>query len=205
MNDALEYYKDNKNIFQISGFMPPITSSSHPYSEEDYFFLPRISSWGWGIWSDRWNSIDWELKDFNTFIKSKKEIEKFEKGGKDKLSVIIGAYSGFNDVWAIKCDYGRYKFNDAKVLYPGISKVKNIGSDGSGTHRENSNRFDVEIGDKVEKTFRFKKNATINPQVLSQFESIFKINRINKLITYWSFRLGIYKILKRIKEYLKNG
>ncbi len=203
MNMALDYYKDDKRIFQISGYIPPM-SYSNTSSTSEIFFLPRINSWGWAIWSDRWKTIDWNLRDFKTFITSRSEIRKFQRGGKDKLSVLIGAYSGFNDVWAIKCDYGRYKFNDALVVYPRVSKIKNIGSDGSGTHKEKSSRFDVDLIDTNKSNFKFSTEISIDPSLLKQFDQLYKVSSINKAITYFSFRLGIYRYLKSLKSLLRK-
>ena len=70
MNEALDYYKNNNKIWSISGYCPPIEIPNNYYN--DIFLSPRASSWGWGTWKNRWDLNDWEIKDFDNFIKNKK-------------------------------------------------------------------------------------------------------------------------------------
>src|ERR1700733_2581205 len=55
MNQALEYYRNNKRIFSVGGYTKPM---KHLGQQAVYFTL-RASSWGWATWKDRWNAIDW--------------------------------------------------------------------------------------------------------------------------------------------------
>jgi len=70
LNDSLEYFRDDDRIFSISGYTPKVTI---PVGYHDEIFLfQRTSSNGWGTWVNRWNSVDWNVSDFETFIKDKK-------------------------------------------------------------------------------------------------------------------------------------
>ena len=40
----------------------------------DTYFCTRSSSWGWATWADRWNSVDWELENFDKYHILKKDL-----------------------------------------------------------------------------------------------------------------------------------
>lgn len=52
----LAAYKDCPQIFSISGYAN--LALSPDLVEADFFTSHRVFSWGFGIWADRWNSID---------------------------------------------------------------------------------------------------------------------------------------------------
>ena len=51
MNEALEFYKDEKKVWHISGWNYPIESDGL----EDVFFWRLMNCWGWATWADRWS------------------------------------------------------------------------------------------------------------------------------------------------------
>lgn len=53
MNRALDFYKNNKNIWSISGYSPLLPCLKR-YKQEIYLSL-RSSSWGWATWLNRCN------------------------------------------------------------------------------------------------------------------------------------------------------
>lgn len=203
LNSALDFYSDDPSIFQISGYRPPISISAK--NEKDVFFVPRICSWGWAIWKDRWNQIDWTLKDMDILLKNRQSRSLFSLAGKDKISVLIGAKSGINDVWAIIAEYSRFMRNNSLVVYPVISKAGNIGSDGTGTHGDKRNKFDVPLDTSESQDFKFNEETVMDTMETKEFEKFYSINWFNKLLTYYSYKFGLYKYLKRIKTLLKNA
>ena len=49
----------------ISGWAIDIKiPQDYPY---DVYMFGRSSSWGWATWKDRWDSIDWDVTDWNDF------------------------------------------------------------------------------------------------------------------------------------------
>ena len=56
MNQALDFYKDEQEIFSISGYTMDLDSLSK--HNKDYYLNYRASSWGWATWDDRWKEID---------------------------------------------------------------------------------------------------------------------------------------------------
>ncbi|WP_426293049.1 glycosyltransferase [Dyadobacter endophyticus] len=131
MNEALDVYFDRADIFSVTGYTPPITfPANYPH---DLYLVPRASSWGWGTWSHKWSKADWQVKDFPV-LKSNADIRlEFNKGGDDLWPMLAKQQQGVIDSWAIRWTYSQFQ-NKAYGLYPIHSKIRNIGTDGSGTN-----------------------------------------------------------------------
>lgn len=55
MNQALDYYEKDSDVFSICGY----NAAVGPYSRtEDTFSYDLFRSWGYGIWADRWDTLD---------------------------------------------------------------------------------------------------------------------------------------------------
>ena len=144
MNQALTTYEDKKEVFSITGYN---FLTNVPNGYRDRVFLSyRPSSWGWGTWADRWNKSDWEVKDFDTFMKNKSDQVRFNRGGDDLTSMLAKQMKGEIDSWGIRWCYTHFK-HGAYCLVPVTSKIKNIGFDNSGTHCASSEKYDVPIDD----------------------------------------------------------
>lgn len=70
MNESLTKYEDETAIFSISGFSFNLNLEKKYFY--DVYFLNRGWSWGWATWRDRWEKVDWKIKDYSEFIKNKK-------------------------------------------------------------------------------------------------------------------------------------
>lgn len=123
MNTALEKYKNQKQVFSLSGYSPPIhLPADYPH---DLFLAPRFSSWGWGIWHDRWESIDWEVSDFEDFWQNPKARRSFGEGGEDLPYMLYKQQKGENNSWAIRACYNLYR-QSKYCLYPRHSKCRHV-------------------------------------------------------------------------------
>lgn len=163
MNVSLELYQADKNIYSISGYNIP---DSQFHSNHKYFnFVPRISSWGWATWKDRWSNVDWDISDYDEFINNDKKVNSFTEAGKDMIDMLIHQVEGESESWAIRFDYNRFK-NNAYTIYPSVSLLENIGVDGSGEHKEN----DVD---------RFTPTETFKEFDLSEVKYIEPIKNVN--------------------------
>jgi GR25 family glycosyltransferase involved in LPS biosynthesis len=137
MNQALIKYKDNTQIYSISGYRFP--GEIDNIIKEDVFLFPRVSSWGWGTWLDRWENIDWQIKNYDQFIVTSKEKKKFNRGGDDLSNMLKLQMEKKINSWAIRWAYNQYR-EEKLTLYPKINLVSNIGIDGSGTHCKPSSK-----------------------------------------------------------------
>lgn len=131
MNSALEFYQNDKNIWSIGGYTVKITL---PYDyHHDVILTQRSSSYAWATWENRWNKIDWDIKDYKKFHWDFQARKQFNAWGDDRASMLDDQMLGRVNSWAIRFDYAMYKENMFNIL-PAKSLIKNIGHDGSGTH-----------------------------------------------------------------------
>jgi hypothetical protein len=125
MNASLNEYKQKTDVFSISGYSFNLHSTNNEYKESGYF-LKRGWSWGWATWADRWNNIDWEVKDYALFIKDTDQQKKFAQGGSDLTDMLQRQMNGKMDSWAIRWFYHQFKV-EGVTFYPVYSKIFNIG------------------------------------------------------------------------------
>jgi hypothetical protein len=87
--------------------------------------------------------------------------------------------SGELDSWSIRFDYAHYK-HDAVCLHPVVSKVQNIGFDGSGVHCGESDDYHVEL-DPGDRPFSLRPDLAIDPSVMRAFDRKFRTSGISGL------------------------
>ncbi len=131
MNECLSFYKKEKKIGSITGYSP--LKDMPNYYDHDVFLHPRNCSYGWATWQNRWISIDWKLNEFKSFVKNRRDVNRFNKGGGDMFRMLYRQYEGQAQSWAIVFGFWQFK-SEIFTIYPVVSRVKNIGWDGSGVH-----------------------------------------------------------------------
>ena len=167
MNNALEFYKDNHKIGSIAGYTPMIDLPSD-YSN-DVFAAYRSCSWTWATWADRWESVDWELKDIKDFYNSPKLIRRLNSNGSDRFMRLYRQTKGNGSSWSVRFGAHLVK-NNLLTVYPRYSYNSNIGCDESGVHSksddakkmrvdlskaiENLTLTDVEIDSRIQKIMK---------------------------------------------------
>lgn len=171
MNEALDFYEAGA-IWSISGYSFPMKSlNNYPH---DVFYSYRAGSWGFGTWKDRWNMIDWEVKTYKEFVKDKKWIRKFNRGGTDLADMLTAQMEGRRDSYGVRWCFEQCNRNMFAV-YPKVSRVINLGFDGTGTHCFASEEYDtvlnqqgencrfewLEIDRKIAKEFKNKYSDTL--------------------------------------------
>ena len=183
MNEALEFYKDDKRIHSISGYNFPIKI---PKSYQNKIYLsPRPSSWGWATWKNRWGKVDWKICDYDEFVNNKERIKKFNQGGDDLTRMLKKQMSGKINSWAIRWAYAHYQ-GKGYCLFPVSSFVKNIGADSSGVHTKKTNRFSVNANDKEYHDYLLN-YPEINDEVLKNFQDFFsKKIHLEKSVTIFN-------------------
>lgn len=182
MNNALNYYQNNKSVYSVSGYRyPGKIPKSYKY---DTLLYPRASSWGWGTWLDRWENVDWSISDYHSFKNDKKAICDFNSGGKDMATMLELQMQGKIDSWAIRWCYHHYKHRGCCVL-PVKIVLNNTGLDGSGIHciKSNASFKDLEVSDKTEWIFTDKENKKIIRTLAAHFSQS-KLRKMIKKIIY---------------------
>jgi hypothetical protein len=183
-NGSLNFYREDKRISAISGYTYPITlPEDYPH---EVFVTLRGSPWGWATWKDRWDNIDWELKDLPLFLKDRKKLKLFSQLGDDLRDRLIAKLEGRIDAWSIVrtfCQFKRHEY----TLYPKDSKVFNIGCDASGVNYCGStSNWDVDLD-----------NSGTETKFIDNIQPDQKINeRIRRLFAY-SFKTRLIRFVKR--------
>lgn len=195
MNESLNLFKDRDDIWSISGYTPDI------YIPDDYndniYLTYRGCSWGWGTWKNRWNGIDWDIMDYDTFIKDSIRKKKFNMSGNDLTSMLTDQINGRINSWAIRWCYNQ--FNKKKfTVYPVESLVKNNGTDASGTHCSNTKKFDVNLSQKVP-NLRF--DIKLNEEIAKSFKKKYDLDILGYTGVFLR-KIGLYNIAKKLRNFL---
>lgn len=158
MNKSLQVYKTEERVFSISGYCLKVRPPKNYLY--DMFFWGRAHSWGWATWSNRWNTIDWEIKDWDSFKKNKKDISNFNSYGTDMFSMLKNSMEGKVNSWFIRFTYNQFRQNKLTV-YPLQSKVINRGFIEESTHCNTYNRNTVYFDKSGLNAFRFSQEIAI--------------------------------------------
>ena len=184
MNQGLDRYAKEEKVFSICGYSNKVKVPSK--YEYDSYFCTRSSSWGWGTWADRWNSVDWELKEWDRYSKMAKAFNKW--GGSDCFKMLDDWKHRRNRSWAIRFCFAQFLQNKVS-LFPIVSKVQNEGFDGLGTNCKKWSRFKYEFDHRGEKSFNFPTKIEINKHLYKNAMSYHSIGiRIWSKIMYLIYR-----------------
>ena len=198
MNETLEFYKNDDRIWSISGYGPKL------HCLEDYgkdlYLSPRASSWGWASWKDRWDSVDWDVKNFESLKHDKNMKSRFEQGGDDMYKMLELQMLGKIDSWAIRWCFSQF-LQGKYTVYPKKSKIVNDGfSDAKGTHNSgNSSKWDVSASDNK---VIFEK-LEVDLKIIECFASYHNLKLFTKL-GYFLKKYGGYKVAKYIVGKIKG-
>lgn len=163
MNQALDRYEKNKQVFSVTGYCPPIAiPSDYPH---DVFFLKRCSAWGFGIWKDRFDSIRYISPDeYDGLAADSHRVKEFVDGGGEDLMLLLKAEAyGKIDAGDVKAMYAQF-LNDQYTVYPRQALTLNIGFDGTGTHCGATSRFNVAMSER--RLFSFPDDVVIDQRII---------------------------------------
>ena len=124
MDEALDYFESDKSVWSISGFTEPIDEL---YSlDVSTIRVKRFMSWGFGIWKDRWERIDWDDGNYDSFREDEDLQDKFSETGYDLPRMYVFQNERCLDSWAITCEYYA-SLNHCDTVCPVKSRTYNIG------------------------------------------------------------------------------
>ena len=129
MNDALDFYENNKKVWHISGWNYPIDKKGL----DDIFLWRVMNCWGWATWADRWQyyerNVDKTVAQF-----TQNDINKFNLDGVENFwGQVLLNQQGAIHTWAIFW-YATIFRHGGLCLNPTQTFVENIGHDGTGEH-----------------------------------------------------------------------
>lgn len=174
MNQALDFYGEQKKIFSISGYTLDLPSLK--FCDKDYYLGYRASSWGWGTWQDRWENVDWSAKGWLKTLLNPVLHYSFKRGGADMPYMLWKQMNNKIDSWAIRWCYEQYK-SDTYTIFPVKSKVRSIGFGMEATHTRHTKRFfnSLDIGTKI--SFDFYLDFEIDKKLAKEQKRSFSIIR----------------------------
>lgn len=130
MNAGLDEYQEQKKVYSISGYAFDL---KYKATENDAYFLNRHWPWGWASWQDRWQEVDWEVKDYIHFKSNSKLKKEFALLGSDVNAMLEKQMNGNLDSWSIRWTYHIFT-KKGLVLFPKVSKINNNGFDTNATN-----------------------------------------------------------------------
>jgi len=187
MNEALDFYENKKKVLNVSGYSFTL---NYPVDYKyDVAFSLRFASWGWAIWKDRWELIDWELKDYKSFRWNVLKLLKFSRGGSDLCQMLNRQVNGKVDSWAIRFDYHHYKYNYLDV-FPVISKVQYNGFNTEATHTvKKCDTYDTVLDSSDQFTFSFADDIRMDASIQKQFYNHYSLwSRLRDKISQLSWK-----------------
>jgi hypothetical protein len=176
MNNGLKIYKNELKVASIHGYIYPIDNLP------DTFFIKGADCWGWATWKRAWDVFEYDGKKLLDQLKSRRlENEADFNNTYGFTQMLKDQIKGKNNSWAIRWYMSTF-LKDMVTLYPGISYVKNIGIDDSGTHCGVSNAFEVNLATRTTNTkVEIVENLESKKKIEVFFRSL-KISLIKRII-----------------------
>ncbi len=165
MNQALDAYYDDERIFAVCGYGLKIKMPKG--YDGDVYLSNRASSWGWGTWEDRWNTVDWAVGDWEQLQSDRKAQRAFNQGGSDMYGMLRNYMMGRNRSWAIRFCYSQFRQGRYSV-HPFLSFVENEGfGDGATNCKQKYSRFKTNL-QCVMITLNLPANIEVNKAILKE-------------------------------------
>ena len=186
MNTMLDAYEQDERVMQVSGYSSLIR---HPERYHcDHYFSRRAHSWSWATWKDRWDTIDWDVKDFDELANNKKRQRAFCEYGSDLFGMLKGWHDGLNSSWAVRFMYSMHKQGRFTVS-PIRSLVRNDGFGEDATNCKTYDRYKIDFMSEQKTDWDISANKEWNK----------KLNK--EAVRYWSIPYRIYgKIMTKLTK-----
>lgn len=184
MNEGLNLYEDDKKVFGVSGHQFP----SAKRIKDSTYFLPIMSSWGYGTWMDRWMEIEFDGKRLLEVIEDNKIGSQLDFGVIQYYQMLKDQVTGKNNSWAVRFQVSMF-LKKGFFLYPNKKLIHNIGLDGSGVHCKKIDDDARSINDISKKSVSIHKLAI---ELKENFVNDFKnIKAVKKGMTFKSKFLSV--------------
>ena len=141
--ELLDYYREDKRVFSISGCNIGFPSKK---TNESYSFSNFMNMWGWATWRRAYNSIDFEMKQWSSFRSSDRFersmlMDRKGKWNKYWTKKFDDVSNGDTDTWDYQWIYSQL-LNNGVSLVPSTNMISNIGYGEIATHTANNERLE---------------------------------------------------------------
>ncbi|MFT6095931.1 MAG: FkbM family methyltransferase [Nonlabens sp.] len=183
MNTSLHLYEKEGSVFGVSGYK----FESNRIIKDKTYFLPVMSSWGYGTWKDRWEKIDFDSKSLLQKVLDRDLMGKMKFGKFNFYDMLQQQANGIIDSWAVRF-YTSMIIQNGLFLFPKESLLTNIGFDGSGVHCDNASSplFETITALNIEK---------IEVKVEKRILNLFKVSKNKKQSILKGFREKIKRVI----------
>ena len=181
MNSSLNFYEKNKNVFSINAYIPKLSKELLRNYSYDNVFLYNPNSWGWGTWYDRWKKFK---PHFKVDKNNKKRIKKiFSLSPNENYFSFLDINLSKKDLWFANWIYASL-INKKLNCFPIISKVSNIGFDGSGQGGV-SKKYETSIKKNKTTVFKFIKKVSLNEKFNLIIDNFYYQNFFLRLLKFY--------------------
>ncbi len=165
--DGLDFYKNEKSVFCVTGFCFPIQIKNYPY---DSIIANRFCSYGWASWSDRVKNIVWDKQGLSHIIQTSANFKsRLNKEGMDLYRMVEKEINGTISTWDIQMQV-HVSEHQYKVVYPIISKGTNIGFDNESTNTFGVDYLQTPQDPGIKREFKFCGVDVIEPNLQKQLK-----------------------------------
>jgi hypothetical protein len=173
LNKGLVKFKDDDRISFVCGYNYPM---EFPKSYKNNFYISKHASpWGFGTWFSKEEAIKkyYDLDFLKELLHDKESFNKLMKYKTSTVYSIINMVKN-NLVYGDSARGSYICLEDKYCIFPTISKVKNIGTDGTGVNsksknEKHSNYFVNQLVDKEDK-FEFSDDIfTYEPVLINRY------------------------------------
>ena len=181
MNDGLKFYEADKRIFSITAYTYPVQFPKD--FKADVFFLPSNCAWGFATWKDRWEKVDFGAKDrFAVAMGDGKLYKKIISTGIYMMQILRADSQGRVQATDVRVAFHQC-IHDVYTVYPHISKIINIGLDGSGLHSgtDENNKYRVQSDTSTDKVV-FDADVRLDPAIIRRIRNYQNGNLLNRLV-----------------------
>jgi hypothetical protein len=198
LNEALNFYENDKNVFSISGYSIPVNFNS----SNGFYFLPWFVPWVCATWKNKYYKFDWDVNLFGENNAEKGNRRKIKSIGRFFYESAYLDYKGYSH--AMDARVNMYLFNKKMVtVCPIKSLVHNIGNDGTGVNAGGTNRFDTNLDHKIIYPFNFHLFEKLDNDILLKQKIFLDRGLIYKFINALYIR-RLYYVFKFYYSYLKR-
>ncbi|WP_300222895.1 methyltransferase FkbM [uncultured Helicobacter sp.] len=201
--EMLEKYKDNSQIFMISGWSAlDFHQDIKNTLKEDYFFSQYCHIWGWATWARAWKMYEKEFENFE------EDFNQFEFNSKEEKTTWYKIFKAYNedkiDTWDHPWTFTIRKHNGFSI-YPKNNMIKNIGfnrDDATNTKSwskyEEMHTYDLPLH--LSHPQEIKRNQILDMHnfIITTKETPKWLILINKI-----YRIIFGKNLRKFKEYMR--
>lgn len=177
MLQALAFYKEQKQVFCVTGFCFPLNIGSYPY---DTIMYNRFNSYSWASWSDRVKHVIWDKEGLSQLMKTSPDFKKrLNKEGRDSYRMLVKQINGTISTWDIQMQV-HVAENRLRVVYPIISKATNIGFDNESTNTFGIDYLKTPQDDGKKRTFNYCPADSNEPSLQKQLRKPFSLPQLVK-------------------------